>query len=223
MKLRIVSLAWLFFGLLFVQSSFAIEPENLFIVKKHLINYYETGHYQGDVQKVIDHAKNYLQQRIQSNKLLTRPKKLAVVLDIDETSLSNYPYMKKLDFGIDSPLLSSMIFESEDPPIKPTLELFKYALQNHISIFFVTGRYEKMRTMTINNLKTAGYTGWTALFLKPSSYHQNSAIPYKTSVRKKITDEGYDIVLNIGDQKSDLDGGYADHTYKLPNPYYYIP
>lgn len=223
MKYRHLSLFCLLLSMFFVHPSYSIEPQNLFVIKKQLINYYETGHYQVDVQKVIDHAKVYLRDRIQSNNLLSHPKKLAIVLDIDETSLSNYPYMKQLDFGIDSPLLSSMIFESEDPPIKPTLELFKYALQNHISIFFVTGRFEKMRALTVNNLNRAGYSGWTELFLKPSSYHENSAIPYKSAVRKLISDEGYDIVLNIGDQKSDLDGGYSERTYKLPNPYYYIP
>lgn len=223
MKLRHISILCLFLSAFFVQPSYSIEPENLFVIKKQLINYYDTGHYHGDVQTVISRAKNYLQQRIQSNKRLKHPKKLAIVLDIDETSLSNYPSMKKLDFGVNSPLLSTMIFESEDPPIKPTLELFKYALHNHVSIFFVTGRFEKTRKLTTNNLQNAGYSGWAQLFLKPNAYHENSAVPFKTSIRKKITNEGYDIILNIGDQKSDLDGGYADRTYKLPNPYYYVP
>jgi len=31
------------------------------------------------------------------------------------------------------------------------------------------------------------------------------------------------IVLNIGDQQSDLVGGHADKAFKLPNPYYLIP
>jgi hypothetical protein len=29
--------------------------------------------------------------------------------------------------------------------------------------------------------------------------------------------------VNIGDQMSDLDGGFAERTYKLPNPFYFIP
>ena len=33
---------------------------------------------------------------------------------------------------------------------------------------------------------------------------------------------GYDIVLNFGDQWSDLQGGYADTALKLPNPTYYL-
>jgi HAD superfamily, subfamily IIIB (Acid phosphatase) len=31
------------------------------------------------------------------------------------------------------------------------------------------------------------------------------------------------IVLSLGDQQSDLTGGYAERTFKLPNPVYYLP
>jgi hypothetical protein len=27
----------------------------------------------------------------------------------------------------------------------------------------------------------------------------------------------------LGDQNSDLTGGYAERGFKLPNPYYYLP
>ena len=33
----------------------------------------------------------------------------------------------------------------------------------------------------------------------------------------------YDVVANLGDQYSDLIGGYADRAVKLPNPTYYLP
>jgi len=41
--------------------------------------------------------------------------------------------------------------------------------------------------------------------------------------RKQITEQGYSIVLNLGDQKGDLRGGYAEKAFKLPNPYYLVP
>lgn len=50
-----------------------------------------------------------------------------------------------------------------------------------------------------------------------------SVIPYKSSTRKMIQEKGYTIVVNIGDQFSDLAGGYAERVFKLPNPYYFIP
>ena len=36
----------------------------------------------------------------------------------------------------------------------------------------------------------------------------------------KITADGYTIIANLGDQESDLAGGYAEKTFKLPNPFY---
>ena len=44
-----------------------------------------------------------------------------------------------------------------------------------------------------------------------------------TPERKKLVDQGYTIIVNIGDQMSDLDGGFAERTFKLPNPFYFIP
>jgi predicted secreted acid phosphatase len=48
-------------------------------------------------------------------------------------------------------------------------------------------------------------------------------IQYKSGVRAHIEDLGYDIVANFGDQFSDLTGGFADKTFKVPNPNYYLP
>ena len=39
--------------------------------------------------------------------------------------------------------------------------------------------------------------------------------------RRKLAEEGWTIILNIGDQESDLAGGFAERTFKLPNPFYY--
>ena len=46
---------------------------------------------------------------------------------------------------------------------------------------------------------------------------------YKSGVRAHIEASGYEIVGNFGDQFSDLIGGFADQTFKLPNPNYFLP
>jgi predicted secreted acid phosphatase len=48
-------------------------------------------------------------------------------------------------------------------------------------------------------------------------------IQYKSGTRAYIESKGYDIVANFGDQFSDLIGGFADKTFKMPNPNYYLP
>ena len=50
-----------------------------------------------------------------------------------------------------------------------------------------------------------------------------TTVQYKTGARKDIEAQGYRIVVNVGDQFSDLVGGHADRGYKLPNPFYYLP
>ena len=50
-----------------------------------------------------------------------------------------------------------------------------------------------------------------------------SAADFKAPERRKIAERGYTIVLSLGDQESDLKGGYAERTFKLPNPVYYLP
>ena len=68
----------------------------------------------------------------------------ALVLDIDETALSNYDWMVSVDFLRDSPLLGDLFAQHADtsaiPPIEPTLELYRTAREHDIAVFFITGR-----------------------------------------------------------------------------------
>jgi hypothetical protein len=48
-------------------------------------------------------------------------------------------------------------------------------------------------------------------------------VDFKAPERRKISEQGYTIVLSLGDQDSDLEGGYAERTFKLPNPVYFLP
>jgi predicted secreted acid phosphatase len=50
-----------------------------------------------------------------------------------------------------------------------------------------------------------------------------ATIPYKAGTRAYIESQGYDIVADFGDQYSDLNGGYTDRTFKMPNPNSYLP
>ena len=47
---------------------------------------------------------------------------------------------------------------------------------------------------------------------------------YKSDERKKIVAAGYRMVMNVGDQWSDLNGEpRAEVSVKLPNPFYFLP
>ncbi|OGT53579.1 MAG: hypothetical protein A3F17_00150 [Gammaproteobacteria bacterium RIFCSPHIGHO2_12_FULL_41_15] len=198
------------------------EPENLSKIKERLIAYHDSGKYSQDLASVSNEALNYLHFRINQNAQIKNPKKLAIVLDIDETSLSNYADLKRLDFGGTPGMLNALENQGHDPAIPSTLALYNYAIANQIAVFFVTERTELQRDATISNLKNAGYDKWAGLYLKPDNANDSLVASYKTAVRKKIISEGYDIAVNIGDQYSDLKGDYADMKYKLVDPYYYV-
>ena len=214
-----------FYLFLFVSplDSFAKEPQNLAIIKKQLIRYHDSGEYQKDQAHVINQAMEYLKTRLESEKKSPTKKKLAIVLDIDETSLSNYPNMLVMDFGGTIQDINDAEGKGNDPVISSTLELYRYAKANDVAIFFVTGRTERYRAATEKNLEEVGYKNWNNLTLKPEDYREKTAAIYKTKIREQIERDGYDIVLNVGDQKSDLAGRHADKTFKLPNPYYIVP
>ncbi len=208
---------------IYTPISFAQAPENLHISKQQVIAYYNSGNYEKDLSSVATQAETYLQQRVNENAKSAQPKKLAIVFDIDETALSNYPDMLKLNFGGTMKMMLDDIAKGQDAAIKPTLQLYQLAEKDHVAVFFITGRYQWLQQATIKNLKAADYTKWNQLMMKPNNYQLPSVIPFKSSERAKIEKQGYDIVVNIGDQYSDLKGGYADKTFKLPDPYYFIP
>jgi hypothetical protein len=75
---------------------------------------------------------------------------------------------------------------------------------------------------TLLNLDHAGFQGWTKLVTRPDNDTNHSIVPFKSGERAKIQAAGYTIIAIIGDQQSDIDGGAAECSFKLPNPFYFI-
>jgi acid phosphatase len=144
--------------------------------------------------------------------------KPAIVLDIDETSLSNYDGLNATNFS--SVGTAGPAALGTGRAIAPTLELYRDARSKGVAVFFVTGRPDVIKSATEANLKGVGYDrGWDGLFFKPGDAETEA---FKSSTRADLERQGYDIVVNLGDQESDLDGGHAERGFKLPNPFYFI-
>lgn len=221
-KMKFIIFGGILIPILSLQIAIAKEPSpNLSIYKNQLLQYHNSGEYAKDINAVTHRASIYLKKRVGRNKIFR--KKLAVVFDLDETALSNWKTFSTDDFAYPLKHLHETQELGKDDVIPGTLRLYKTALKNKVAIFFITGRTSKLRAATITNLNSAGYKQWTDLILKPDNFKGDSAAVFKTAARKKIEDQGYDIVFSIGDQLSDLKGGYADRTFKLPNPFYYVP
>lgn len=199
---------------------FAKEPINLAIVKQQVQQYHDSGEYEHDIARVMMDASRYLAYRLNHPRFHGKP---AVILDIDETALSNYPNMVKLSFGGTLDEIRQGEMQGKDSVIAPTLKFYRYAKSRGIAVFFISGRLEMERAVTQSNLENAGYTQFDGLILRNEAEAKAHAADYKMAKRKQLEAQGFDIILNIGDQKSDLRGGHADKTYKLPNPYYLIP
>ncbi len=204
------------------------QPANLGLLKAQLRAYYECC-YAHEIEKVASEAMAYVEQRAPT---VTKP---ALVLDIDETSLSNWREIIQNDFGFiaggacdltPNTACGAHAWElaAMGEVIRPALELVNAAKAKNVAVFFITGRRDEPveRAATVENLSKAGYSGWTELVMKQPS-DKGSAEVYKSAVRAGIASQGYTIIANMGDQESDLAGGYSEKTFKLPNPFYFLP
>jgi predicted secreted acid phosphatase len=189
---------------------------------KHYHDCTEMDCYTPQLEHQIDAAIGYLDQSVAAAK---PGEKLALVLDIDETSLSNWVVEQHDDFGYVTNDSNWFIALHQCKAIPGTLRLYHEAQKKKVAVFFITGRPESQRADTAANLKTEGFSLWQELYLRPESHPKSeTTAEYKSGDRAKIVAKGYRIVLNVGDQLSDLAGEpQADHSVKLPNPFYLIP
>ena len=198
---------------------------NFDTLKKQLRQYHECtckcGCYAKDQNHQADRAIAILRARAARR---SPNEKLALVLDIDETSLSNYEEMTKADFAYDSAVFHSWIREAKAPAIPGTLRLYKEAQRLNVSVFFITGRADSEREATERNLRGQGYQNWQQLYLRPAAQASQPVSVFKSGARAAVVAQGYRIILNVGDQWSDDKGEpQAEFFVKYPNPYYLIP
>ena len=128
---------------------------NLFEAQGRITEYITSGRYDADVARVGAAATAWIEERAPK---VRRP---AIVLDIDETSLSNYEHLADNGFSDASAALATSLFAADAPAIGATLELFEDARDLRVSVFFITGRPGDLQDETEANLREQGYT-WTA-------------------------------------------------------------
>lgn len=149
-------------------------------------------------------------------------KNLIVVFDIDDTILSN-KLIINADNGYDLNRVVGYQRLSKLPLISQQKQIYDWCLQNNVKVAFITFRCESERLQTIKNLKQQNISNWTKLILfpEPCDYQSITAKDYKTNERKKLTEDGFTVLAAIGDQYSDIHGGYTDLSIKLDDPGYY--
>jgi predicted secreted acid phosphatase len=159
--------------------------------------------------------------------------KKAIILDVDDTSLSTYNYELETTFVYNPASNAQYIATKTMPAVFGMNDLAAKATAEGYTVFYITGRPESQRPYTEANLGAVGFpaAGAQNLFMKnkdnPPAYLPCGSTctteQYKSGTRAHIESLGYRIVANFGDQESDLAGGHADKAFKVPNPMYFIP
>ena len=155
----------------------------------------------------------------------------AVLFDVDDTTLNTYNYEIYSNFVYNPTTNAAFVNAALFPAVPGMPDLVTWAASHGYTVFYLTGRPASQHDGTVANLTNEGYPVTDSrLFLKDltapwlsSCAPSCTTIQYKSLTREHIESLGYDIVANFGDQYSDLKGGFADRTFKVPNPMYYLP
>jgi len=205
------------------------------------------GNYAREARSVAQAGTRWLNARAHGHSHGTK----AILLDVDDTSLATWSYEVFSNWAFNPVTNGQFVTEQRFPAVPGMVEMARRAQQQGYAVFFLTGRGAAQEAATLGNLTAdgvgvdAGYPapttlvdGEDGLFTKPAVANYpdylraacaddpNGActtVHYKSATRAHIESLGYDIVANFGDQFSDLEGGHADRTFKLPNPNYFLP
>jgi hypothetical protein len=194
-----------------------------------------TGAYANEVAGIEADAKRYLSYR-----LVTAHRhgpRQAIILDVDDTSLNTYNYEIFSSFVFNPATNADYVNGQRFPEVFGMPALANWASAHGITVFFLTGRNHTVREGTAGNLQKVGFTvpvDEPHLYLKYVATDATfpdylpcaptcTTTDYKSLTRKHIESLGYDIIANFGDQFSDLNGGFSDRVFKLPNPMYFLP
>ena len=192
----------------------------------------ESGEYRALAYQVYNSAKDRF--FIEKSKSENKNKKLAVVLDIDETVMNNiYTQEEYIKNGSNysQKAWDEWVKAEKATAIPGAVEFVDYVYKNGGEVFFITNRGEDERVSTLNNLKKEGFIAddkHLILKTKESS---------KEARRKAVENSGYNVVILVGDDLNDfIDSGISSQEKRdkvdelksqfgkkyfiLPNPVY---
>ena len=189
--------------------------QNLEYYKEDVAKYYESGRYGLEAREIIEDA-------LEQIKNAPSVKNPTVVFDVDETTLSNYKYIKKISFGYIHSDWEKWMLKEQGEAILQTKYLYDYLVEHSYKVVFLTARSEEQYNATYKNLVDEGYTQIDTLICKPLKYPKVTSAVFKERERKKLTESGFNIVACVGDQETDISGDNTGIKVKLPNLMYII-
>jgi len=148
-----------------------------------------------DAQAAVAPARSYIEQRTGGAGAGGR---LAIVFDIDNTTLQTHfhPFTQ--------------------PALASTLDLANFARSRGVAVIFITARPDFIESVTRYSLRHAGYTV-DGLYGRDFDDLFQPVQDFKTDKRIAVEQQGYTIIANVGNNTTDLAGGHAERTFKLPD------
>lgn len=115
-------------------------------------------------------------------------------------------------FDIDDTLISSHTGEI----IGPVLDLFQFAVNSGMTVVIVTSRVGTPRAIeyTVEQLKQLGIRGHSRLYMRKTEETNNWS--FKRASRKSVYEDGYNILMSVGDMDWDFTNGYTGVGVQIP-------
>ncbi|RRJ98956.1 hypothetical protein Ga0100231_001025 [Opitutaceae bacterium TAV4] len=190
------------------------------------IAYYESGAYLHDITEIATRAKAWIDLR--AGQPRRAGERLVLVLDVDDTALSNFPGLREVDFqwsngdtgggnAVGNAARDAWRQRASAPVIAPILDLFHFALARKVEVVFISERTDPdLREATERNLRAAGYVGYTKLVMRPARFAALDTSLWKADARRELVFEGGKIIAAIGDQPEDTEGPFIERAFRLP-------
>lgn len=161
----------------------------------------DSGEYKALAYQAYNSGKTYLKNVVQDKENIG--KKLAVVLDLDETVLDNSAFAAWK--AVNHKLFNYKDWErwvnaKEAKEVPGSIDFIKTAKKLGVEVFYVSNRNADLTLPTIENLKNIG-----ALFADEEHVLGKTTTSNKAPRLKSIEDKGYTIVLLGGDNLDDFD------------------
>jgi hypothetical protein len=137
------------------------------------VEYRTSGRWEAEIGRVADECTRAAREAAGA---AARP---AVVFDIDETLLSNWPYLTQYDFARVPSLFAPWAERSESPANEAVRRFYETMRDAGVATFVITGRREALRKATITNLERQGISGWAGIAFRPVDDHETSIVPFK--------------------------------------------
>ncbi len=184
--------------------------------RERIVAYHEGGKFDRDVSLQAESVSDVVDKAVKDH-----VKYPAVVMVVEDVLLSTYEARREQGFSENQAAASNLeshVILSSLPAVKPSLALFDFLLQRNVPVFLVSYRSEGFRIPVMENLSKAGFSGWQKIFMRPSTYPENSN--FSEEVRKGLQRTGYNIIATIGVLPEDVSGEFTGKAVLYPNYIY---